>query len=101
MEAVRNALSGAQAPVQELAIEPDLIVVGGGMAGIVASVRGAELGCRCCCWRAARASAAASTTQAARFPVRISKSSMKTGLKTIRRKRFMRMSCALAAVKAN
>ena len=44
MEAVRNALSGAQAPVQELAIEPDLIVVGGGMAGIVASVRGAELG---------------------------------------------------------
>lgn len=43
-EAVDNALSGEAATVQELTIDPDLIVVGGGMAGIVASVRGAELG---------------------------------------------------------
>lgn len=43
-EAVDNALSGDAATVQELTIDPDLIVVGGGMAGIVASVRGAELG---------------------------------------------------------
>ena len=43
-EAVDNALSGEAATVQELTIDPVLIVVGGGMAGIVASVRGAELG---------------------------------------------------------
>ena len=43
-EAVDNALSGEAATAQELTIDPDLIVVGGGMAGIVASVRGAELG---------------------------------------------------------
>lgn len=43
-EAVDNALSGEAATVQELTIDPVLIVVGGGMAGMVASVRGAEWG---------------------------------------------------------
>lgn len=45
--AVEAALSGegaAQAAELEIAIEPDVIVVGAGMAGLVASVRAAELG---------------------------------------------------------
>lgn len=44
MEATKNALAGSAAAAQELTIEPDLIVIGGGMAGITAAVRGAELG---------------------------------------------------------
>lgn len=45
IEAVKNALSGTQeeAPA-ELTIEPDMIVVGSGMAGLVATARGVELG---------------------------------------------------------
>lgn len=45
--AVEAALSGegpAQATELEIVIEPDVIVVGAGMAGLVASVRAAELG---------------------------------------------------------
>ena len=46
IEAVKNALSGAAADDQpgELVIEPDMIVVGSGMAGLVATARGVELG---------------------------------------------------------
>ena len=45
MEAVKNALSGVtEEQSTELTIEPDMIVVGSGMAGLCASVRGVELG---------------------------------------------------------
>ena len=45
MEAVRNALSGeTEEQSTELTIEPDMIVVGAGMAGLVATARGVELG---------------------------------------------------------
>ncbi len=45
-EAVNNALAGVSAEKEAfaLAIQPDVIVVGAGMAGLVASVRAAELG---------------------------------------------------------
>lgn len=45
MEAVKNALSGkTEEQSTELTIEPDMIVVGSGMAGLVATARGVELG---------------------------------------------------------
>lgn len=45
IEAVKNALSGTSEDVSnELVIEPDMIVVGSGMAGLVATARGVELG---------------------------------------------------------
>ncbi len=45
IEGVNNALSGTvESDDTELAIEPDMIVVGGGMAGLVATARGVELG---------------------------------------------------------
>ena len=45
IEAVNNALSGTtEEAVTELTIEPDMIVVGSGMAGLVATARGVELG---------------------------------------------------------
>lgn len=45
-EAVKNALAGVSEEKEafKLAIKPDVIVVGAGMAGLVASVRAAELG---------------------------------------------------------
>ncbi len=48
-EAVRNALSGnsaenTQGEAEELTIEPDMIVVGSGLAGMTSAVHGAELG---------------------------------------------------------
>lgn len=45
-EAVKNALEGVSGVKEafKLAIQPDVIVVGAGMAGLVASVRAAELG---------------------------------------------------------
>ena len=44
-EAVNNALNGTtEEPSTELTIEPDMIVVGSGMAGLVATARGVELG---------------------------------------------------------
>ena len=51
IEAVKKALSGeteeADAPgALQLAIEPDVIVVGAGMAGLVAAVRASELGAK-------------------------------------------------------
>lgn len=45
IEAVNNALNGVtEETVTELTIEPDMIVVGSGMAGLVATARGVELG---------------------------------------------------------
>ena len=45
IEAVNNALNGTTEETStELTIEPDMIVVGSGMAGLVATVRGVELG---------------------------------------------------------
>lgn len=46
IEAVKNALSGEKPAEEshELTIEPDMIVVGSGMAGLVATARGVELG---------------------------------------------------------
>lgn len=45
IEAVKNALSGKQEEGNaEVTIVPDLIVVGSGMAGLVATARGVELG---------------------------------------------------------
>lgn len=45
IEAVNNALSGTvEENSTELAIEPDMIVVGSGMAGLVATTRAVELG---------------------------------------------------------
>ncbi|MEG1857638.1 MAG: FAD-dependent oxidoreductase, partial [Pseudoflavonifractor sp.] len=49
MTAVANALSGKTdegATAAEVTIQPDVIVVGAGMAGLVASVRAAELGAK-------------------------------------------------------
>lgn len=44
-EAVRNALTGGEETVAEMPFEqPDMIVVGAGMAGMTAATRGAELG---------------------------------------------------------
>lgn len=47
-EAVRNALAGGQegekAAETELTLEPDMIVVGSGLAGLTSAVHGAELG---------------------------------------------------------
>ncbi len=48
-EAVKAALSGEETQEKaelEITIEPDVIVVGAGMAGLVASVRAAELGAK-------------------------------------------------------
>ena len=45
IEAVNNALNGTTEETStELTIEPDMIVVGSGMAGLVATARGVELG---------------------------------------------------------
>lgn len=44
IEAVKNALAGTGETKDEAAFEPDLLVVGGGLAGITAGVRGSELG---------------------------------------------------------
>ena len=45
IEAVHNALNGTTEETStELTIEPDMIVVGSGMAGLVATARGVELG---------------------------------------------------------
>lgn len=44
IEAVNNALSGKGAADEAVVIEPDMIVVGAGMAGMCATVRGVELG---------------------------------------------------------
>ena len=44
MEAVQNALSGKVNTQEEVTIVPDMIVVGTGMAGMSAAVRGVELG---------------------------------------------------------
>lgn len=45
IEAVNNALNGVTEETNtELTIEPDMIVVGSGMAGLVATARGVELG---------------------------------------------------------
>ena len=48
MEAVTNALNGVveEETELEITIDPDVIVVGAGMAGLVASVRAAELGAK-------------------------------------------------------
>ena len=43
-EAVRNALAGKAGAASEVTIQPDIIIVGAGMAGMVTAVRGAELG---------------------------------------------------------
>ena len=44
IEAVNNALAGKGAADEAVVIEPDMIVVGAGMAGMCATVRGVELG---------------------------------------------------------
>ena len=44
IEAVKNALAGTTEVADDSAFEPDLLVIGGGLAGITAGVRGAELG---------------------------------------------------------
>jgi len=44
IEAVKNALAGVGAADTAVTIEPDLIIVGSGMAGLSAAVRGVELG---------------------------------------------------------
>lgn len=44
IEAVKAALAGEKEEAQEVLLTPDLIVVGSGMAGLVATVRGVELG---------------------------------------------------------
>jgi len=49
MEAVKNALSGAGEAAsedQEITIQPDVIVVGAGLAGLVSAVKAAELGAK-------------------------------------------------------
>lgn len=44
IEAVNNALAGKGTADEAVVIEPDMIVVGAGMAGMCATVRGVELG---------------------------------------------------------
>ena len=44
MAAVKNALSGSAAAGDELMVDPDIIVVGSGMAGLSTAVRSVELG---------------------------------------------------------
>lgn len=44
IEAVNNALSSAPAEAEAAEFTPDLLVIGGGLAGITAAVRGFELG---------------------------------------------------------
>ena len=44
IEAVNNALSGAAVKADDEEFAPDLLVIGGGLAGITAGVRGAEKG---------------------------------------------------------